>query len=128
MNLNLHNLDYLEPVFETKVIGGSVVSTSTFTDSTYTAALASTTPGGDVIVAGTAAALAAATGYVTSAYTLTDTFTSDGIIDVASARANAGATSLGPSGYDASYSTASSLTISNSYGHNTIGFGFSASM
>ena len=128
MNLNLHNLDYLEPVFENKVIGGSVVSTSTFTDSTYTAAAAGTTPGGGVMVAGTAAALAASIGYDTSAYTLTDIFTADGsIVDVAKARANAGAISLGPSGYEASRSKASSLTISNLSRQITIGVGFSAS-
>lgn len=116
--MNLTDLNHLEPVWENKKIVGGI-STYTYTDSTFTAASATTTPGGDTAVFSAAAALGGANGYATSVYTLTDTLTSANVLYIANANASAGATSFGPSGYDSSHSNATSLTTSNSYGHIT---------
>lgn len=125
--MNLSDLDYLEQIVGDKRIRGGIAIYS-YTDSTFSAAAASTTPSGDIGVYGEAAALGTATGYVTSAYSLTNTSTSNRIFNVATANANAGATSFGPSGYNASHSNATSLSTSNSYGYITTEFAFSSSI
>ena len=121
--MNLPDLNYLEPIWGDKRIRGGI-ATYTYTDSTFSAASASTTPGGDTAVSSTAAALGIATGYVTSALTNTSTSAK---INVATANATSGATSFGPSGYNASHSNATSLTTSNYNGHITIESAFSSS-
>ncbi|MDJ0680959.1 MAG: hypothetical protein QNJ18_13955 [Xenococcaceae cyanobacterium MO_167.B52] len=108
-----------------RIRGG--IATYTYTDSTFSVAAASTTPGGDIGVYGEAAALGSATGYVTSAYSLTNASTYANI-NVATANAMAGATSFGPSGYNASRSNATSLSTSHPYGHITTELAFSSSI
>ena len=124
--MNLPDLNYLKPVWENKGIEGGI-ATSTYTDSTFSAASASTTPGGDTAVSGTSAALGSASGYGTSVYALTNTSTYDRFNNIATANAIAGATSFGPSGYNASHSNATSLSTSNPYGYITTESAFSSS-
>ena len=125
--MNLADLNYLEPVFENKgIVGG--ISTSTSTDSTYSAALANTTPDGNVAVVGLAFASGGAIGDISLVSALTNTSTSAGIFNVAIANASAGAIAFGPSSYNASNSIANSLTVSNLYGYNTTEFASSVSL
>lgn len=125
--MNLTDLNYLEPVFENKVIVGGI-STYAATDNTLAVTSASTASDGNGVFS-TADAYGLATGYDTSVYGRTKTLAHAApIFNVGIAIASVGATSFGPSGYEASHSTATSLTISNSYGHITTQFAFSGSV
>ena len=120
----LSELNYLEPVSENKLILGGI-STATGTDSTYSHAAADAGPDGIV----SAAALSGAIGDYTSAFALTNTNTyTNNIFTIANAMANAGSMSLGPEGYDASNSLASSLYILSPHGETSLDFASSSSI
>ncbi len=120
----LSELNYLEPVSENKIIVGGI-ATSTGTDRTYSYAIADAGPDG--IVSATAAS--GAIGNYTSASTLTNTNVhTNNILTTANAMANASSMSLGPEGYDASNSLASSLYILSPKGETSLDFASSSSI
>ncbi len=123
----LSELNYLEPVSENKVIVGGML-TSTWTDSTYSHAVADAGPNG-IVVEAYAAAVSGAIGDYTSAFALTNTNTdTNNIFTFANAMANAASMSLGPEGYDASNSLASSLYILSPQGETSLDFASSSSI
>ena len=121
----LSELNYLESASENKVIEGGI-ATSTGSDSTYSYAIADTRPDGNV----SATAASGAIGdYYTSASTLTNTsIYTNNIFTIANAMANASSMSLGPEGYDASNSLASSLYILSPHGETSLDFASSSSI
>ena len=123
----LSELNYLEPVSENKVIVGGMF-TSTWTDSTYSHAAANAGPDG-IVVEAYATAVSGAIGDHTSASTLTTTnIYTNNISTTANAMAKAGSMSLGPEGYDASNSLASSLYILSPHGETSLDFASSSSI
>ena len=124
--MNLPDLNYLELEFENKIIGGGI-STYSYTDSTYSATSASTTPNGDISTLGLASAVSGATGTKTSAFTLTNALTSNNSFTYASAHASAGSTASTNNNVASSYSNAHSTSVGNSLGNQTIEYGSSLS-
>ena len=124
--MNLSDLNYLEPVFDNKrIVGG--MATYTSTDSTFSAASASTTPSGSISIFGVAGAVSGATGSETLAFTMTNASTHNTSFIYASAHALAGAFASTDNNFESSYSNAHSTSVGNLLGYKTIDYGSSSS-
>ena len=121
----ISDFNYLEPVSEEKKIVGGVL-TATSTNNTFSLAQASAVPSGDSRF-GIGAAVSGSTGAETSAFALTNTFTSNGFSTYASTHALAGAVASTDNNFESSYSNAHSTYVGTSFGYQTREYGSSLS-
>lgn len=121
----ISDFNYLEPVSEQKKIVGGL-STATSTNNTFSLAHASAIPSGNSIF-GIGGALSEATGTENSAFTLTNTFTSNGFSTYGSVHALAGAVASTDNNFESSYSNAHSTYVGTSFGYKIRDYGSSLS-